>query len=145
MLLPIARVLCMSALLAFALSSQAEAFDIMLDASGSMQGFVGNGINEQSFRRLFDELQAEGLKGGGKITLFGDKPVPFSGKISSETFNHQKTNLAEAVSEWSSKGNRSEPLLIITDNVADGTDSEKTTNKNFTIQWRDLVLYPWLI
>jgi len=93
-----------------------EKYDILLDVSGSMQGFW---VKNALWKSLLDPLQAQSRKN----ILFGNKNrynLVVGSLLSSLKPTDTTTLLGEALDEWyRADGSPGQMLLLITDNVAD--------------------------
>jgi len=95
----------------------AWAFDLLLDVSGSMLGFMeGPG---PTFPRTIADLLKDSAAVGGKAFKFGDGFRKLDGPVSADSFSDQSTLLKEGLSGWLSTAPApGRPLVVVTDNVA---------------------------
>jgi len=100
----------------------AAEYDVMLDASLSMSGFVGEkagarrGAYQETWRELLDDLQAQSRN----RYQFGN-PGEFRrvGDLNDVLLDQQQTYLGDAVREWLTQSQPADALVVVTDNQAD--------------------------
>lgn len=100
-------------------------YDLLIDASGSMQGF------QQEKTTWVDFLEKLEKDAGHKF-LFGDSYRKINGTLTDlPYFNDQNTKLGEHVEAWLNDNLSSNFLVIVTDNVADtGNKTGSMTSQN---------------
>jgi hypothetical protein len=85
--------------------------DLLLDASGSMRGFL---IHDE-----FTNLLRAATALCPRVFLFGDRLRQASGPIRADTFDDQHTNLGPDIQDWLALAPGDRSLVVVTDNVAD--------------------------
>lgn len=110
--LPIARLLAALAL-CLVLVAPAVAYDVMLDASGSMQGFKE--ASGDAWTGLLNGLES----GARRTYYFGDRTGVPNSLLAQVRLNHENTRLDEALQRWLNDSLSGDSVIIITDNIAD--------------------------
>lgn len=125
--------------LLFSLTVTASNYDLLLDVSGSMRGFQHEGLQKKTGCTKNGSDSGESWKSflgnihhnTKKVCAFGDKYRCFE-KISPYNIclRDNKTDLAGALASWLKVDTSHQKLLIITDNVADTSNSNSLKNQN---------------
>ena len=126
------RSLCLALWSFLALASGtagAVTYDVMLDASKSMRGYVGEHARDRGpytdrWRLLLGAME----KGARNKYQFGDadKFRRVGSTLVDVALDHNNTLLADAVRDWLHESGPKDALVIITDNQAAGGDSSQS-------------------
>ncbi|MFP5514207.1 MAG: hypothetical protein ACLGJC_14100 [Alphaproteobacteria bacterium] len=95
----------------------AQAFDVLLDVSGSMKGFLE--APGSAFSQTLTELLSQSAATGGKSFKFGDRFRRLDGSIGADGFKDRSTLLKDGLAGWlNTEPSPGQPLVVVTDNVA---------------------------